>query len=341
MTKLDQLRHANSACQISSAADPATVMTQDITCILADWGTTNLRAWAVAEGGRVIDRRGQGGGLLAVKDRRFAESFAAFCGDWLDARHPVPAILSGMVGSKLGWKEAPYLTAPVALADIGRQLCFVDDIPGASVWIVPGVRLDDPAQPEVMRGEEAQILGALAMLGRGGGVFLLPGTHAKWAIVEAGRLIAFRTYMTGEIYGLLRGAGTIGQLIEGDQPDAAAFRRGVERSRSPDAANLLHSLFSVRTLGLLGGLPRSGLASYLSGLLIGAELQDGARWLEGRGLARSLTLIGSPEMIEAYGAAAEVCSLGQTSLESTAILPGALFSIARAAGLVAGAPGRS
>jgi 2-dehydro-3-deoxygalactonokinase len=340
MTKLDQLRHANSACQISSAADPATVMTQDITCILADWGTTNLRAWAVAEGGRVIDRCGQGGGLLAVKDGRFAESFAAFCGDWLDQHHPVPAILSGMVGSKLGWKEAPYVTAPVVLADIGRQLCFVEDIPGASVWIVPGVRLDDPAQPEVMRGEEAQILGALAMLGRDGGVFLLPGTHAKWAIVEGGRLIAFRTYMTGELYGLLRGAGTIGQLIEGDERDPGAFRRGVERSRSPDAANLLHSLFSVRTLGLLGGLPRSGLASYLSGLLIGAELQDGARWLEGRGLTRSLTLIGSPEMIEAYSAAAELCGLGQTGLESAAILPGALLAIARAAGLVAVPAGR-
>jgi 2-dehydro-3-deoxygalactonokinase len=315
-------------------------MTQDITCILADWGTTNLRAWAVADDGRVLDQRGQGGGLLAVRDGRFAESFAAFCGDWLDIRRPIPAVLSGMVGSKLGWKEAPYLTAPVALADIGRQLCFVEDIAGASVWIVPGVRLDDPAQPEVMRGEEAQILGALAMLGRDGGVFLLPGTHAKWAIVEAGRLIAFRTYMTGEIYGLLRGAGTIGQLIEGDERDPAAFRRGVERSRSPDAANLLHSLFSVRTLGLLGGVARRSLASYLSGLLIGAELQDGTRWLEGRGLTPCLTLIGSPEMIEAYAVAGELCALGQTSLESSAILPAALLAIARAAGLVSNPPGR-
>ena len=128
MTKLNQLRHVNAPSRYSSFADPATAMTQDITCILADWGTTNLRAWAVADDGRVIDQRGQGGGLLAVKDGRFAESFAAFCGDWLDARRPIPAVLSGMVGSKLGWKEAPYLTAPVALADIGRQLCFVEDI---------------------------------------------------------------------------------------------------------------------------------------------------------------------------------------------------------------------
>jgi 2-dehydro-3-deoxygalactonokinase len=309
-------------------------MHPDIACILADWGTTNLRAWALGRDGRVVDQRGQGGGLLAVKEGRFAESFTAFCGDWLRTDRPVPAILSGMVGSKLGWKEAAYLAAPVALGDLARQLCFVGEIPGASIWIVPGVRLDDEAQPEVMRGEEAQILGALQTLERDGGVFLLPGTHAKWAIVEAGRLAAFRTYMTGELYGLLRSAGTIGQLMEGESRDGAAFRRGVLRSRSPDAANLLHSLFSVRTLGLLGGLARASLASYLSGLLIGAELQDGARWLAARGLPRSLILIGSPEMMEAYGAAAELCGLSHERLESGAVLPAALLSLARAAGLM-------
>src|SRR5262249_46226686 len=153
------------------------------------------------------------------------------------------------------------------------------EIPGAAVWIVPGVCLDDAAQPEVMRGEEAQILGALRALGRADAVFLLPGTHAKWAIVEGGRLVTFRTYMTGELYGLLRKSGTISQPMQGEAPDAAAFRRGVERAGTADAASLLHALFGVRTLGLLGRLPPTGLASYLSGLLIGGELADGRRWL--------------------------------------------------------------
>ena len=312
-----------------------TAVNRDISCILADWGTTNLRAWALGSDGRVIDRRGQGGGLLAVKDGRFAESFAAFCGDWLDPHRPVPAILSGMVGSKLGWKEAPYLAAPVALGDLARQLCFVGDIPGAGIWIVPGVRLEDEAQPEVMRGEEAQILGALRTLHRDAGIFLLPGTHAKWAIVEAGRLTAFRTYMTGELYGLLRGSGTIGQLLEGDAPDPAAFRRGVMRSHAPDAANLLHSLFSVRTLGLLGGLARRSLASYLSGLLIGAEMADGARWLRERGVKASVTLIGSPEMMKTYEEAAGISGLACEMVESSAVLPTALVYLARTAGLLA------
>ena len=310
-------------------------MTQAIACVVADWGTTNLRAWAMAPDGAVLAARDGGRGLLGVEDGRFAEALAALCGDWLSPAGRMPVLMSGMVGSKLGWKEAPYLAAPVALGDLARQLCFVGDIPGAGIWIVPGVRLEDEAQPEVMRGEEAQILGALRTLHRDGGVFLLPGTHAKWAIVEGGRLTVFRTYMTGELYGLLRGAGTLGQLMEGDAPDLAAFRRGVMRSRAPDAANLLHSLFSVRTLGLLGGLARRSLASYLSGLLIGAEMEDGARWLQGRGVTRPLVLIGSPEMMKTYGEAAVICALAFETVESGAVLPSALLLLARAAGLLA------
>jgi 2-dehydro-3-deoxygalactonokinase len=308
-------------------------MNDEIACILADWGTTNLRAWAVGHDGRILDRRNRGGGLLAVKDGRFAETFAAACEGWLQGPRPVPALLSGMVGSKMGWKEAPYLAAPVDLADLAHHLCFVGDFPGTSIWIVPGVSLDDPAQPEVMRGEESQILGALQTEAMESGVFLLPGTHAKWAIVEAGRLVAFRTYMTGEIYGLLKSAGTIGQLMEGEGRDPAAFRRGVDRSRSPDAANLLHSLFSARTLGLLGGIPRTGLASYLSGLLIGAEMADGQRWLASRGKPPAVLAIGAAEMIEAYRQAAEACGLALRGLESATLLPAALLAIARAAGL--------
>jgi 2-dehydro-3-deoxygalactonokinase len=313
-------------------------MTKEISCILADWGTTNLRGWAVDSFGEVVEARIGGRGLLSVVAHRFAESFAEFCSGWLDARRQIPAILSGMVGSKLGWKEAPYLAAPAMLSSLARNLFPVGDIPGASVFIVPGIRLDDPAQPEVMRGEEAQILGALGRLGRDEGVFLLPGTHAKWAIVEAGQLVRFRTYMTGELYGLLKTSGTIGQLIEDEEAHPAAFRRGVERSRSPDAASLLHSMFSVRTLGLLGGLQRRELASYLSGLLIGAEIKDGAAWLAAAGKPSFVIAIGSSEMIEAYAIAARLCGLELSALESAAVLPAALLAIARAAGLMAAGP---
>src|SRR5262249_4902913 len=115
-------------------------MNPDIACVLADWGTTNLRAWAIGHDGVVLQQRSGGAGLLAIKDGAFAESFTAFCGDWLVASRPVPALLSGMVGSKLGWKEAPYLAAPVVLDELASQLCRVGAIPGAHVWIVPGIR---------------------------------------------------------------------------------------------------------------------------------------------------------------------------------------------------------
>ena len=305
-----------------------------IACILADWGTTNLRAWAVAADGAVIGRRDSPRGLLGVEGGRFAEAFGEVCGDWLAARERLPVIMSGMVGSKSGWKEVPYLAAPFALDDLAHHLAPVDAPHAIAAWIVPGLRLDDPAQPDVMRGEETQILGALQESEADDGVFLLPGTHSKWAIVEGRRLVAFRTYITGEVYGLLRRTGTLSQLMEGDSPDDAAFRQGVKRAQSADAANLLHSLFSVRTLGLLDRLPRRGLASYLSGLLIGAEVQDGLRWLGARGKPATAVGIGSTEMLKSYGTAAKLSGLEFRTLDSANVTPRALLSIARSAGLV-------
>ena len=309
-------------------------MRHAIACIAADWGTTNLRAWAMGADGTAFDRRDSPRGLLAVEGGRFSEALADVCGDWLVGRPRLPVVMSGMVGSKLGWKEAPYLVAPIALDELARHLCPVEAFSSAMARIVPGVRLDDLVQPDVMRGEETQILGALQELRIDNGVFLLPGTHSKWAIVENRRLVAFRTYMTGEIYGLLRRYGSLCQLMDGEVSDDAGFRRGVLRARSPEAGNLLHSLFSVRTLGLLDRLPRRGLAGYMSGLLIGAEMQDGLMWLSAKGKPRLAIGIGSPDMLDAYGMAALLCGLEFSTLDSATVTPRALLSIATSAGLV-------
>jgi len=284
--------------------------------------------------GDVVDQRSDGCGLLAVENGRFAESFVAFCGDWLSGAGKVPVIMSGMIGSKLGWKETPYLSAPVPLARLADKLFSVGDVGAAAIWIVPGIARDDAAQPEVMRGEECQIFGALLATGADGGIFLLPGTHTKWAIVEQGRLVDFRTYMTGELFGLLGKSGTLSQLLEGEAVDLAAFRKGVERTASPDAGNLLHSLFSVRSLGLFERLPRSALASYMSGLLIGTELRDAAAWLRRRGENPRVTGIGSPTLLKAYRDAAALSDLELSGLDSANLLPQALFSIATSAGLL-------
>lgn len=307
---------------------------QNLACIATDWGTTNRRAWALDRNGVILDRRKDACGLLAVAEGRFAESFLAFAADWLAGDRRVPVIMSGMVGSRRGWKEAPYLPTPVTLARLSDGLCAVGPVGPATVWIVPGICRDDAAQPEVMRGEECEILGALLAGGSEDGVFLLPGTHTKWAIVSAGRLVDFRTYMTGEVFGLLRKSGTLGQLMEGEAIDAEAFRRGLARAMAAESGHLLHSLFSVRTLGLFERLPPAALPGYLSGLLIGSEMRDAAAWLQRRGVAARVTGIGAPALLAAYRTAAAGVDLEVTGLDSGELLPGALFAIARAGGLL-------
>ena len=304
-----------------------------IACIVADWGTTNLRAWALDSHGTVVEQRSSARGLLAVEGGRFADALAEVCGGWLAGS--IPVLLSGMVGSKLGWKEAPYLAAPLGLDELARHLCPVESPLPAVIRIVPGVRRDDEKQPDVIRGEETQILGALQALGKEDGVFVLPGTHSKWAIVEGKQLVDFRTYMTGEVFGLLRKGGTLGQMMQGDSHDPAAFGEGVLRGSSADAGGLLHRLFSVRTLGLLKQMPRTSLASYLSGLLIGAEVRDGLAWLRNKDRAGITAAIGAPAMIESYRQAVKILSGAElASLDSAELVPPALFSIARVSGLL-------
>lgn len=308
-----------------------------IGCIVADWGTSNRRAWALATDGSVLAERHDDQGLLAIADRRFADSFLRFCGDWLEPAGAVPVIMAGMVGSKLGWREVPYQMAPVALRDLSRHLAVIDEPQAGRVWIAPGIALDDGKQLEVMRGEECQILGALLQCGTDDGTYLLPGTHSKWVQVKEGRVVSFRTYMTGEVYGLLRKSGTLGQLMEGDAVSDEAFHKGVLRSREPDAGNLLHSLFSVRTLGLFDRLPRRDLPSYLSGLLIGAEIHDAMGWLQRHHSPGGMTAIGSPALLRAYRQAAAVLEIDLRPVDSDKLLPLAMLWLAKAAGLLSGA----
>ncbi|MFL5259777.1 MAG: 2-dehydro-3-deoxygalactonokinase [Hyphomicrobiales bacterium] len=292
-----------------------------------DWGTTNRRAWAFDHAGRVIDSRADGEGLLKVDRREFRQAFARLVEGWRD--EPVPVLMCGMVGSKLGWVEAPYLFTPAGLDKIGSELAQVPDVPAA--WIVPGVCDLGGREPDVMRGEECQILGGLAATGAPDAVFVLPGTHSKWAFVEDRKLVRFRTYMTGELFNLLTGSGTIAQLIEPGEHDAQAFRQGVSRSLDEGSA-LLHSLFGARTLPLLEKLARGSIASYLSGLLIGAEFGDAMRFT---GADASLVGIGSPQLLENYRTAAELARISLQELESGRVLPPALVAIARQRGLLA------
>ncbi len=266
-----------------------------------DWGTSSFRAYRLAADGRVIDRTISPTGILFVEAGRFADVLRRAILPWVNAgeRH---VLLSGMVGSRQGWVEAPYLPCPAGAADLAGATIPVP-FDGAEVRLVPGLTAEDAAGvPEVMRGEETQIIGALAEFGEGG-IACMPGSHSKWVRVEGGRIIGFSTFMTGEAFAAFSGHTILSRMLKADAPpDPEALRRGL--SRSADAGGLLRHLFGVRTLGLFGRLSETSAASYLSGLLLGHEVRQA---LAAAPDAGPVVLIGDPKLCGLYAEAIDVC----------------------------------
>lgn len=268
-----------------------------------DWGTTHRRAYVLDAAGVCVDSYADDQGALACKGR-FDPAFA----DLLQAVRVQPSrvVMSGMVGSALGWQEVPYLDAAVALYELPAHLARVKDCSSpVEPAIVPGYCVRDQFnQPDVMRGEETQLLGAWS-LGHLSGWFLLPGTHSKWVEIKDGRIVQLRTYMTGELYALLRQYGTLAAAAgtQAGQPawDPSAFAEGVHAARH---GTLGHLLFSARSRVVCGDMPATSASAYLSGLLIGGELHDVMRDSPGAAASATFKLIGSPELARHYQEAA-------------------------------------
>lgn len=241
-----------------------------IATILADWGTTNLRAAALDGAGNVVDRRDVPQGLRQVNGRDFAAVFDDTMDDWR-ADGTVPVLMSGMIGSRQGWVEAPYCPCPVTAADLADRLTPVPDRPGA--WIVPGVCLPAAGpRHDVMRGEEVQVFGALDLTGRDTACLCLPGTHSKWVQADTGAITRFATAMTGEVFAVVQAHSILGMMMRDDAGfSEPAFRRGLERSG--EAGGLLHQLFTVRADGLFDALDGDQSRDFLSGVLIGYEIR--------------------------------------------------------------------
>jgi 2-dehydro-3-deoxygalactonokinase len=241
-----------------------------VTALLAvDWGTSTLRAALLDARGRVRDERSLPRGIMTVAPGEFGAVFRDAFGDWFgEARL---ALVCGMAGSRQGWLEAPYCACPAGFDDIADSLAWVER---GRIAIVPGLACEQEGVPDVMRGEETQVLGALQLLGLRDATLVLPGTHSKWVRVRDGRIEGFRTFMTGEVYGLLRRHSLLARsLPDGDgEFDGDAFHQGLVHARR--TANLLHAAFSVRTLSLFERMPPAALPSYLSGLVIGEELRS-------------------------------------------------------------------
>ncbi|MBC8996229.1 2-dehydro-3-deoxygalactonokinase [Pseudomonas sp. N40(2020)] len=319
--------------------------------IALDWGTTSLRAYKLAAGGVVLEQRSLSSGIMqlpktprVINGRECADGFElAFdeaCGDWLNAQPDLPVIACGMVGSAQGWREAAYCETPANVANLGNSLQTVVSLRGTRVYIVPGV-IQRSRLPNVMRGEETQVLGVLQNLPveAGNEVLIgLPGSHSKWVEVVDGRITHFDTFMTGEVFAVLSDHSILGRTQQqGATFDGQAFDRGVQVALSADGElGVLSTLFSARTLGLTGELSPTAQADYLSGLMIGHELAALATVQRHRRNSvhlPSIVLIGNAQLCARYSRALDACGFAKVTLAEQATERG-LWQLALAAGLI-------
>jgi len=300
--------------------------------IALDWGTTNLHSYRIGDGGAVMDHRDWPLGIMQVKDGNFAAILDRVLQEWQPLPPGIPIIASGMIGSRQGWREVPYAPCPAGLEDIAKAMVPID-WNGRRVWLVPGVSCSDRRGiPDVMRGEETQIFGAAGSAASEEGLFVIPGTHSKWVVAGKSRISRFATFMTGEMFAVLREHSILGRTMRGAAVDEPAFQRGVAEVQAT-GGQLLHSLFGVRTLGLFGKLSEAEAAGYLSGLLIGAELLDGPTVLGFEGRPPPLVLIGHAGLARHYAAAASSLGLAVREAAPEAAVLG-LWRLACTTGLV-------
>jgi 2-dehydro-3-deoxygalactonokinase len=320
--------------------------------IALDWGTSFCRAYLLGDGGPVIAERREPSGIMAVAtrtasagksyERAFDRTFETLCGDWLETAPGLPVIACGMIGSNHGWAEAEYRRVPTDLAEADIALTTVLTRTGATVHIIPGL-IAELAVPDVMRGEETQILGALTESLRSGTldtsserIVMLPGTHSKWVRVSGTTVADFATYMTGELYALLTTNSTLSRLAtHAVSPDWEAFERGLDVAASPAGhAGILHTAFSARTLAMTGGLAPHQVEDYISGLLIGHEIAGfAASWLGEQ--PSPVLLCGDTHLTDRYHRA--LVRLGvPVELAGGDCAPVGMWQVALATGLVVG-----
>jgi len=280
--------------------------------VAIDWGTSSLRGALIDADGRVLEEQSHARGILTVPPGGFREVFDSLFGAWM-REDGARCLISGMAGSRQGWVEAPYCPCPAGLAEVRAK---VREIESGRIAIVPGLSDEHDGVPDVMRGEEVQIFGAIALTGLDDGLFVLPGTHNKWARVKDGRVTGFRTHMTGEFYALLSQHSILARTLDASAPfDEAAFLRGV--AQADNGEGLLHNAFGARTLSLFERMTAGELASYLSGLLIGEELRTQSVRANGE-----VVLIGSPALTQRYALALKTLGTPSRTLGSEATWAG-------------------
>jgi 2-dehydro-3-deoxygalactonokinase len=308
-----------------------------------DWGGSRVRAYRFDAGGRVVETRTRPWGVLAAATVDFAGAYGDLTAGWFDPGSPVAAIACGMVGSTEGWIAVPYCACPAGIDELAHGLSRVD-APSGCIAIVPGVAMNG-TEPDVMRGEETQVVGALALDPglRDRATLVLPGTHAKWVAIRDGRIARFETYLTGELFAVLsehsilgrparRAAHAVTDTARG--PDPNAFDRGVAAARYTRPRGIAPLLFRTRSLVLTDQLDAGASLDFLSGLLIGDEVRCGLA-----DAAAPVVLVGEAALCERYARAFAAFGVSAPIVDDAAAA--GLLAVARSAQLVSGSMSRA
>jgi len=297
-------------------------MTDPIPTLLGiDWGTSNRRAYVLNAHGELLRQHDDEAGILHV-DGDFEGSLAKLLRT-LDI-DSADIVMSGMVGSRNGWHQVPYLSVDQPLSTLHDALAEIETaLPGVRCRIAPGYQyIDVHGLPDVMRGEETQVLGTLALCATDGW-FLLPGTHSKWVQVKDGRIVELNTYMTGELYALMSEHGTLSKVMTANASIPQAFEAGVHASRH---GGFTHTAFCCRALVVTDMMPAEHSASYLSGLLIGTELHEILRKTGGR-IESPVQVIASPALCTRYLAALELLAVPARAWQPDVVYVAALRTL--------------
>jgi 2-dehydro-3-deoxygalactonokinase len=278
-----------------------------------DWGTTSFRAYLVNSEGAVTDQVSASEGILAVKDGAFEATLEARIGSWDKS---LPVVACGMITSRQGWIELPYVDCPAGPADLAKAVVQKKLASGRVVHFLTGLHLNSASLGhDVMRSEETQVFGALD---EGAAHFVTPGTHSKWIDVVDGCIVNFATYVTGETFAVMKAHSILGRLMANDADDELRFLKGVDKAFE-DPAGLLHNLFSARSLALYNELPPEHISSYLSGMIIGAEI---AHAVSMRDASEHYVVLASPGIGGKYVSAMKEAGLRVTMGDPLAIVKG-------------------
>ena len=291
-------------------------MADELAWVAVDWGTSNVRAWGLDEAGGIVFSTGSEQGMGRIARADYPGILAGLvAGAASGEQRTLEVVVCGMAGARQGWIEAPYLELPAALADLSAGAVTPEVVPdGTSVRVLPGI-CQRGGDEDVMRGEETQLLGLLALRPGFSGTVVMPGTHSKWVRIEDGRIVRFASAMTGELYDVLGTHAVLRHSLAGERMGPATedgiaegLERGLERP-----AELTSLLFRTRAASLLSGRGPDWCSGYLSGLLVGAEIGGHRDWLGGG----TIPLLGSARLCRLYASALNRVGVRAEAIDAT------------------------